>query len=776
MSRKQVRVRPKVSPKLSPKTSAKNLAVRLLPLGALAAGFGLAANTLAQTVAAPAAAASAPKATTDTVLPVVRVRASAERQGKDDYQATETRIGKGKQDIRDIPQALTVVTEKVMDDRKLDNVKEVLRNTSGISFQAAVGGEDDIKIHGISLQSTGDIFIDGMRDPAFYDRDTFFLDKIELLRGSASLLFGRGSTGGAVNQVTKQAQLANQNQIDTTLGSHGAVRAIGDFNVRLGETSALRVDVMGNVANSNGAGSKIDKQGFAGNYRWGIDEQDELSVTLYALQNNNGMNYGVRWIRPTATSPTVDTTVVPIDPDAYYGLSSDFNKGTATFGTVAHTHRFSKDVELVSKVRYADYTRDQRATLWNFGGATTQPGGVVVSLATLSPNTVLTRGQQLKKQDMQTLTAQSDLSARFKSLGFENYLQAGVDFAHEKKQVFGQVSVAQGGVVPTRPNTTIGAPYDGASIDESLRSFRTTGDYTSKAYGGYVQNMVQVAPMWKVIAGLRYDSLKGNYHAYNTASATTVYPLQDQPNSPWNMNISEVSKRAAVLFQPTAQWSFHLMGATSFNTSGDAYSLSSANQSIPPEQSVNFELGAKFDTADGKLSTRVGIFRNTKLHERNTDPLSNLVTLSGKRHAAGLDFDIVGRITPLWEVFGNFTWMPVAKIDIAAPGAEGQGTRPSLTPRYSGTLWTTYQVLPQLRLGGGLNGRSGQQPNRNPGFYAPRFITGDLMAEYTVDPDSLSFRLNVNNVTNKLYADQLYTSFYVPGAGRVVSLTGTYKF
>ena len=145
-------------------------------LGAMAAGFGLASAAIAQTApVAPGTAASAPN-TEGAVLPTVRIRASTEPQGKDAYQATETRIGKGKQDIRDIPQSLTVITQKVMDDRGLTNVKEVLKNTSGITFLAAEGGEEDIKIHGISLQSTGDVFIDGMRDPAFYDRDTFFMD------------------------------------------------------------------------------------------------------------------------------------------------------------------------------------------------------------------------------------------------------------------------------------------------------------------------------------------------------------------------------------------------------------------------------------------------------------------------------------------------------------------------------------------------------------------------------------------------------------------------
>ena len=745
----------------------------ILPLGALAAGFGLASSAaLAQT---------APKAE-EAALPTVRVKAAAEKQGKDDYQATETRIGKGKQDIRDIPQSLTVVTEKLIDDRNLDNVKEVLKNTAGITFMAAEGGEEDIRIHGISLQSTGDIFIDGMRDPAFYDRDTFFLDKLELLRGSASLLFGRGSTGGAVNQVTKQAQLADQNQIDVSMGSHGALRAVGDFNKRTGETTALRVSAMANTADSNGAGSKIDKRGVGVNYRFGVDETDEFGVTLYGLQNDNGINYGVRWIRQSPTDTIANKVNTKMDPDVYYGLSSDFNKGSAYYGMLSHTHRFSKDTELVTKVRYAEYTRDQRATLWNFAAKEQQPGGQVVSLDTLSAATLITRGFQPKKQDMQTVTAQSDLSTKFTGWGFQHTLQAGIDFAHEKKQVFTQVTALQGGVVPARPGTTVGTPYDGASIDEAARSFRDFNAYVSKSYGGYLQDMVQLAPMWKLLAGLRYDNLQGDYDTYGVPTNA----LTPVTTTSYQMKISEVSKRGAVLFQPNEQWSFHLMGATSFNTSGDAYSFGAQNTNdgvpVPPEQSINVELGAKWDSADGKLSLRASAFRNTKLHERNQDcppPATNCpVTLSGKRHAAGLDFDVVGRITPQWEVFGNFTWMPVAKIDKSgATGGEMQGQRPSLTPRYSGSIWTAYQVLPQLRLGAGANARSGQTPNRNPvGIVAPKFVTADVMAEYAVVPEQLLLKLYVSNVANKTYADQLYTSFYVPGTGRVTSLTGTYKF
>ena len=121
---------------------------------------------------------------------------------------------------------------------------------------------------------------------------------------------------------------------------------------------------------------------------------------------------------------------------------------------------------------------------------------------------------------------------------------------------------------------------------------------------------------------------------------------------------------------------------------------------------------------------------------------------------------MAGRITPQWEVYGSYAWIPSAKID--AGNADGTtltgeqvGQRPSLTPRHSGTVWTTCQITPALRIGAGINARSAQTPNRNPpGVMAPSFITGDLLAEFTFS-DSIGLKLNVLNVTNKHYADVL---------------------
>jgi catecholate siderophore receptor len=729
---------------------AHNLNTGAMPLGAMLLMGSFSA--IAQT--------PAPTDDVKSLKPVTIVEKAEEAQGKDSVRATSTSIGKGKQELRDIPQSITVVTEKLINDRNLDTLKDVLHNTAGVTFLAAEGGEEDIRLRGFSLAQTGDIFVDGMRDPAFYDRDTFNSDRIELLRGSASMLFGRGSTGGAVNQASKEARAITENEVSTTLGSYNYRRVTGDFNIQTGEDAGLRINAMVTKADNNAAGSAIDKRGIAANYRFGIGTTDEFSLSLYSLDNNNGVNYGVRWIKPTSTSATSTSTINEgIRPNAYYGMDSDYNKGTANYLTASHTHRFQDDSELKTTVRRGTYTRDMRATLWNYATGT--------GLNNFSDATVLTRGAQNKIQDMEGLYAQSDYTTKFAALGVKHEVFAGVDLAQEGKRVY---SVPRNGA-PLRPNTTVGTPADGAWIDEGSREVTLGSAFQANNLGLYAMDMVQVAEHWKILGGLRYDSMRGNYTSYNTAGAIT---------NTYDQAIGDWSQRVGVLFQPNELSSFHFSWGTSFNTSADTYSYSATSSNTPPEQSRNVEFGAKLDSADKRYTTRLAIFQSTKFNERNTDPdnAATAMLLSGKRHTTGFEMDVSGMLTPKWEIYGSYMWMPDAMIDVAAPTAgagEREGERPWLTPVHSGTVWSTYQFTPKLRAGAGINFRSEQSPNRNPGFMAPAYATLDLMVEYQFSEKAV-LKVNLNNALDKLYADGLYTAFYNPGAGRNLQATLTLKF
>lgn len=709
-------------------------------------------------------------------LPTLKVQAAAEREsGKDSLKANTTAIGKGNQELRDIPQSITVITEKLIDDRALDTLKEALKHTAGVSFQAAEGTEEDIRLRGFSLQSTGDIFIDGMRDPAFYERDSFNWERLELLRGSASMLFGRGSTGGAANQVTKKPFLSNQHEVALTAGSGNYLRGTADLNFVTGQDAAFRLNAMVNTADNRGV--PIDKRGIAPTFAWGIGTKDEFQVGLYHLENRNGIHYGLPWLTPGASGGNF---LWKTDPRNYYGAASDYNDTSTTQANASHTHRFGQGRELKTSVRLARYDRDQRASAIRFAGAALQPGGLAVTSDTFSDATVLTRGSNNKIMEMDTGYVQSDYSGKHQWLGREHAVQAGVDFANERFSNFGASVPA--GVNLTKPTTTVGTPNDGGSVDEGARMLTKNRTFDAQALGVYAQDLVRVAEHWKLLAGLRWDRFQGTYDNLSTAAAPANNPCGVQPNAQIERSDSLLSKRLGVLFQPTPLSSYHFSYGTSFNTSGDAYQYDAGSANVAPESSRNFEFGGKFDSESGDLSTRFALFHTTKYNERNRDADSvnacNYV-LSGQRHAAGVEFDVAGRITPQWEVFASYAWIPIAAVDSSsgAQGTEPVGSRPGLTPRHTASLWTTYQWTPDFRFGGGLTARSSDKPvglALTSAVEGPAYVTFDAMAEYRWQ--KTLFRANLTNITDRHYADFLYRGHYVPSRPRTLLVTATHKF
>ena len=710
-------------------------------------------------------------------LATVRVTADkpVETEAKDTYQAVTSTIGKGKQALRDIPQSVTVVTEKLIDDRSLDTLKDTLHLTSGVTFLAAEGGEEDIRMRGFSMQQTGDIFVDGMRDAAIYERDTFNYDRVEVLRGSASMLFGRGSTGGVVNQVSKQAFLLDQNEIDLSIGTGKYLRTEADLNFVTGATSALRLTGMKNQADNNGVGAEIDKEGLAGNYRWGIGERNEFSASLYYLKNRNGINFGLPWL--AEANGGSGRGLIGKDPSSYYGVDSDYANSDVTLGTFVHTHRFGADRELKTSFRAGKYMRDQRASTVRFcqrtvnatTGVVTNPEcpSAAVNAATISDSTILTRGVNIKRMDYDTQSLQSDYSDKFSLFGIKNELLAGLDFNHEARTTYGALA----NTALNKPTTTVGDTDGTAGVNEDLRAMRRSAEFDAYSAGLYFQDLVQVARDWKLLGGLRYDYMDGEHLSYNT---TTGFITSDR-----GRHDKMLSRRFGVMYQPTAESSYHFSYGTSFNTQADTYSYDALGSNTDPEKSRNIELGSKLDWFGGDLSTRFAIFHSTKYNERNTDTESVSPTnfvLSGERYTKGFETDLAGRISPAWEVFFSYTWNPVAKVKRGAlTGSELVGSRPGLIPKHQASLWSTYKLGADWRLGAGANGRTKMYPNQVNTFQVDGYVTYDAMVEYKAT-QALTLKLNGSNLTNKLYADNVYRGHYVPGKGRSFELNANYKF
>jgi catecholate siderophore receptor len=456
-------------------------------------------------------------------------------------------------------------------------------------------------------------------------------------------------------------------------------------------------------------------------------------------------------------------------------MASDRNVGTASTATFDHRHRFDADSTLRTTVRRGLYSRDQRASTIRLCQQTSNAScpTALPTLDAFSDATVFTRGTQLKIQALDTLQAQSDFSTRFEALGLRHEWVSGVDLAREEKRVMAASTPA--GVDLGKPLTTAGTPDDGAWIDEDARLLRQASGFVNHNLGVYGQDLITVADGWKLLAGLRHDRMSGDFEQSAADGSLTRY----------RQSLGEFSQRLGVIWQPTARHSLHASWGTSFNTSGDSYSYNALSANTAPEQSINTEIGARIESEDRQFVTRIALFRSVKKNERNTDPDSaaTALLLSGQRHAAGIDMDLTGRLTRDWDIFLSWMWIPDARVDVAAPTAttygNREGDRPGLTPRHSGSVWSSWQLTPVLRVATGLNFRSSSTPADQQAATAvrsPGYGTLELMGEYAIEPDRYLVKANLANVTNKLYGASLYRGHYVPGAGRTLQVTGTVKF
>ncbi|HEX5805242.1 MAG TPA: TonB-dependent siderophore receptor [Macromonas sp.] len=740
----------------TPITDKPTLAQRsALPLGAM---------LLASSLGAAAQAGSGAATETLSTVTVTEQASPEEIKDKGTYRATASSIGKGKQALKDIPQTVTVMTEMLLNDRNLDDFREVLKTTAGITFQAGETGEEDVRLRGFSLGQAGDIYVDGMRDAPLIERDTFNLDRVEVLKGSASMLFGKGSTGGVVNQVSKQPFLMDQSEVSATVGSGQEVRVTGDFNLKTSDDAALRINAM--VHNADNHGATVNKKGIAPTYRWGIGLRDEFSVGLYHLETDGKPLYNHPWLINTGSAITnangsIGTIVPVLDADNYYGLDSDYLKTKTTYGTFTHKHRFDQNSELKTTVRIGHYERDLLASAIRFSGTITP--------ATLNDNTVLTRNFKARRGESDITQVQSDYTTAFEAFGLKHSLIAGVDLSIEDAK---RNNSATSGL-PAAPSTTVGTPNNGASVTDNRTVLMN--DFDARNLGLYAQDTLSLTEQVKLVGGLRLDHFQASY--------------RDTSGNTFDMSDNLLSPRVGLLFQPTESASYYASFGTSYNTSGDTYQFALGSYApgsnnakaanTPPEKSRNIEIGSKFDLFDNKATLGIALFRSEKYNERNTDADSAAaqMLLSGKRHSTGMEFNAAGRLSPSWDIFYNHTWIPSARIDKsnvalspAGTGAQVQGDRPGLTPKHSASLWTTYRVLPALRLGMGLNYRSEQNPEGARHLVAASFTTVDAMAEYLLS-EQTTVKLNVTNLTDKRYADALYRGFYVPGASRSVQLT-----
>jgi catecholate siderophore receptor len=662
--------------------------------------------------------------------------------------------------IIDVAQSIDRISQQEMQDRAVTDLNDALKAVPGVTIGAgefrSIGTSPTIR----GFAARTDLFLDGIRDYGDYYRDPFNLESIEVLEGPAGVVFGRGSTGGVIEQGSKLPKL--QSSIAGTLmgGTDDTRRATLDINeplTALGEGAAFRLNVMGHAADVTDRDVvQTSRWGVAPSLALGLGTPTRLTVAYFHQYNDEIPDYGL---------PYFGTKPAPVSRDNFYGFRSDYMRTRTDVATIKLEHDFSDHFTVQNQVRYASYARDFRFSEPLI--ATTVPVTTPLSQVNVTRN--VNTGQSVDTMLWDQLFA----TLHWQLAGIENISVVGIEGGHERAtpQFFNSSGV---------PSTPLLTPNENQPFTATATFPRYTTHLTANSVSPFVLDTVKLGTRWEATLGLRWDYFDVDYRD-NNFSTTKPGAIVKSDYIPHTDELG--SYRAALTYKAASNGNIYLAYGTSFNPSAEDLSLISSSRSfslnnanLSPEKNRTYELGSKWALMEGHLDLTGAIFRLEKENARVPDPTNVLLNiLGGAQRVDGAELRAVGQLTSKWRLDAGYEYLD-SKQTATTTGGPPVGAPLMNTPKHALTFWSVYEILPRLEVGGGGRFVSSQYTQPAPPIKTvPEFWTFDAMAKYAITPN-IAAQLNVNNLTNRYYYDQLHFFHVVPGEGRTAFLSLSVRF
>jgi catecholate siderophore receptor len=718
-------------------------------------------------------------------------------------------MNKFSEPLIDTPQSITVVPQFVVKDEGVSTLRDTLRNVPGISLAAGEAGAqgDNLTIRGFTARN--DIFLDGIRDFGSYYRDSFNYEQVEALEGPAGIDFGRGSTGGVINQESKVPAAEKFADVETQFGTDLTRRITADLNAPYPDTlggTALRLNVMADEANvAERDDAEIRRFGIAPSVSIGMGTKTPTTLSYVHLTESNTPDYGLPWF---FAGPA------PAQRNSYYGFPDEnYLKTNDDILTLRVQHDFSPSVNVHNIARAANYPRKAQITepqICSNASISVPVGGVVASLPTLAYNSnlvcpytpetpadqidIVNRNQIQTKSVENILWDQLEMTAHFKVKGIRNALTVGAEGGQENSN-------------PTRYSYTINkintVPYTTLLDPNEDQPFGGTGYISSivhtraQSVGLYFIDTMKLGRFFDLSGGVRWDRFNTGYNLYQpppppggtvTAAVPPISRLDEQP-----------SYRAALVFKPSTHGSVYFDWGTSWNPDAEALSLSVGlvNGNVAPEENMSYEAGAKWSFLNERLLMEGAWFRTEKDNAHETSPTnSNNIVAAGNQLVKGVQFSIVGRLPEGMDLVAGYAYLDSAVIySQFFPTAVGYSL--ANVPKQTFNLFLTHRL--PWRLNGGLGGNyvgarsasstvpfvpTGFAPNPNgPGYVVtsvavkqvPGYWIFNAMLKRPIS-EHLEFQANVNNMLNRFYIDLPHPSHLVPGPGATALVGINFRF
>ncbi|WP_181880889.1 TonB-dependent receptor [Crenobacter cavernae] len=670
-------------------------------------------------------------------LPEIQVVGQAAGSYKAPVSRAATRIP---MELKDVPQTVNVVNQALIRDQNATSFQDALANVVGIGQSVGDGQRDQITIRGFSAIT--DQFVDGVRDDSLYFRDLSNVEHIEVLKGPASVLYGRGSAGGLINRVTKKPTLDPVQTLGFQFDEFGQKRAEIDLGVA-GESAQFRVT--GAYEDSEGfrKQSFIDREAVAPSLMLNLSERTKLLLQADYLHDRRLADQGV----PRYLGAPVD---VPIE--TYYGsangkdetyVDTDVKSQTATL-----EHEFSADTRFKQLVRHYEFDLARNYTT------------NVVN----EPAKKVTVRHTRRLRDESGWFSQTELTHGFNALGARHELLAGLEVGKQDKAEIQWRRAASSLTTYDLFNprlVSLGAPPSGANPD-----INNANKVDIAAL--YLQDLIS-AGRWKFLAGLRFDRIRQKRDDLTSANVDL-----DRTDNVW-------SPRAGVVYEVTPSTSLYASASRSFQPLADSFTFKRNSDDLKPEQTDGFEVGAKSDLLDGKASATLALFQIEKknmLSGDPTDPTNRFVPI-GRQQSRGVELSLAGQVLPGLEASAGYAYLDaVIKEARDSDGKSLDGKRPSLAPRHTANVWL------KQSLGNDFYGTAGVRyvderfaSSTSNIVRLPAYTVGDIGLIYQGKRFEANLMLkNVADVKYYVSAHGAADDYNMPGAPRTLSLSTRFHF
>ncbi|MDQ4087403.1 MAG: TonB-dependent siderophore receptor [Pseudomonadota bacterium] len=688
------------------------------------------AMALACGLAAPAwAADDAAAASADAAdgVPLAAAAAAAQDPGsyggvivvtgtRDEYGADTTRTAtRTDTPLVDVPQAVTVVTERQIDDQAMRSIADVLRYVPGTMIGQGEGHRDQVTIRGNN--STADFFVDGLRDDVQYYRPLYNLQRVEVLRGPNAMIFGRGGGGGVINRVTKVPLFEPGYGVSASLDTWGAGHVDLDLNQPFSDAFAGRLNgVYEEFGNHRDA---YDGRVIAVNpaLRFLPGEDTGIGLSYEYVEDDRVVDRGI---------PSQNGRPLQGFRDTFFGVRGvnemDF-VGHIVRGTLEH--RFSEDFTLVSRLLYADYDKAYRNAFAATPVTTDAAGARQVGIEAY-----------FDAFQRENLFSQTDLVWNVQTGAIGHTLLAGFEYGQQdsanqrQNGFFDTLGVdIRRAVVPL--TDAIAPPPITFRAGPGQRS--TVSDADILAF--YIQDQLEVGP-FELVAGLRYDRFEID------VADLVAGKRFERTDHLW-------SPRLGLIFHPVPEVSLYASYSRSYlPQSGDQFnSLDVSGAALEPERFDNYEIGAKWEPRQNLLLS-AAVYQLDRTNTRAAGPNPGQVVQTGEQRSRGVELEVTGQIRRNWQLSLGYALQDaeITRTTSAAP----EGREIPQVPRHQLSLWTRYDFTPTIGVGLGIHHQSRSYASISNAVVLPSYTRVDAAIFFRI-AEGVEAQVNVENLLDETY-------------------------